>query len=251
MPTALLVDDEASANRRLEQMLAEHASVRVVGAARNVAEARVFIAAEAPDIVFLDMEMPGGSGLELVPDLPAGTQVIFATAYPQYAVSAFDVGAVDYLLKPIDPDRLDTAVERVLRLIEAKDDSAGEQADETHPRSGEDGTIWLPALGQRAHSQVATSEILWVEGMGNYTRIRLRGREKPIVFRLPIAKWAGQLPEEVFARLSRSLIVQARAIRTTTWKSRNETLLVFEDEGEALVVGRTAAARLRAMLQRQ
>lgn len=249
MHTALLVDDEAVASQRLSQLLRAHPEIDVVGTARSVAEAREFLVTHAPEIVFLDMEMPGGQGIDLLPDLRDGTQVVFATAHPEYAVAAFDVGAIDYLLKPIDPDRLETAVERVLRPLGHRDrpKAAGER-DDGIPDEEAEHLLWLPTHGNRGRARIATTEVLWVESMGNYTRVGLAGRPRPVVFRIPLSKWAARLPTRRFGQISRSLIVQFGALRNTTWKSRNETLLAFEGGGEPLVVGRTAAARLRNLL---
>ena len=117
MPTALLVDDEPSASARLGDLLAAYGEIEVLGAVRSVEQAVAFIEGKVPDIVFLDVDMPGGSGLSLLEKLPAETEVCFVTAYSQYAVSAYDFGAVDYLVKPVDPDRLEVAVTRILRAF--------------------------------------------------------------------------------------------------------------------------------------
>ena len=117
MPTALLVDDEPSASARLGDLLAAYGEIEVLGAVRSVEQALAFIEGKAPDIVFLDVEMAGVSGLSLLESLPAETEVCFVTAHPHYAVSAYDFGAVDYLVKPVDPDRLEVAVTRILRAL--------------------------------------------------------------------------------------------------------------------------------------
>jgi two-component system LytT family response regulator len=124
MPTALLVDDEASASARLGELLATFGEIEVIGAVRSVEQALAFIAGRVPDIVFLDVEMAGGSGLSLLEKLPPETEVCFVTAYPHYAVSAYDFGAVDYLVKPVDPDRLEVAVTRILGALGHKTNPA-------------------------------------------------------------------------------------------------------------------------------
>jgi two-component system LytT family response regulator len=251
MHAALLVDDEVIASLRLARMLEAHPEVGVIGTARNVAEAREFVARNSPEIVFLDMEMPGERGIDLLPDLPECTHVVFATAHPEYALTAFEVGAVDYLLKPIDPDRLETAVERVLRLLGGRSDPMDVEADADRDQlagEGQGEALWMPAQGRRERRRIATRDVLWVESMGNYTRVGLVGRPRPVVFRLPISRWSSQLSKDVFVRLDRSLIVQLGALRSTKWRSRNETLLTFEGGRDPLVVGRTAAARLRTLL---
>jgi DNA-binding LytR/AlgR family response regulator len=106
MLTALLVDDEPLANERMRSLLAAHAGIEVVGVAGNVQAARAVLESRMPDVVFLDVEMPGATGLELLPSAPAGTQVVFVTAREKYAVQAFDAAALGYLVKPVNPERL-------------------------------------------------------------------------------------------------------------------------------------------------
>ena len=102
----LIVDDEPLARELLASMLAAHPEVEVIGMAGSVAEARAFLERETPDVLFLDIEMPGARGLDLRGDLLPGTSTIFVTAFADYALEAFDFGARGYLLKPVDPSRL-------------------------------------------------------------------------------------------------------------------------------------------------
>jgi two-component system LytT family response regulator len=106
MFTALLIDDEPLANSRMREMLAVHPEIEIIGVAGGLAEAKAFLDTRAPDVVFLDVEMPGGSGLDLLESVPDATQVVFVTAREKYAVQAFAVAALDYLVKPVDPERL-------------------------------------------------------------------------------------------------------------------------------------------------
>jgi two-component system LytT family response regulator len=107
---ALIVDDEPLARRELRRLLVSFPEVEIVGEASDVDEARDSIEALTPDIVFLDVQMPGGTGFDLLAQLDRMPRIIFTTAYDQYAVKAFDVSALDYLLKPIEPDRLAAAL---------------------------------------------------------------------------------------------------------------------------------------------
>ncbi len=116
---ALIVDDEALARRELRRLLREHAWLQVVGEAANVAEAAAAVEATEPDLLFLDIHMPGGSGFELLARLERVPQVIFTTAYDQHAVRAFEVDALDYLLKPVEPERLAEALARARRAAAA------------------------------------------------------------------------------------------------------------------------------------
>jgi two-component system LytT family response regulator len=129
--TALIVDDERLARLDLRHVLAAHTDVEIVGEAANASEAEAQIQALKPDVVFLDIRMPDGSGFDLLERLESSPNVIFTTAYDEYALKAFEVNALDYLLKPIAADRLHAALERVrMRLREKRDD---QESPDTSP----------------------------------------------------------------------------------------------------------------------
>jgi two-component system LytT family response regulator len=109
---AMIVDDEPLARRELRRLLAEFPWVEIIGEAGNIAEAARAIEADAPELLFLDIKMPGGSGFDLLAKLEHVPRVIFTTAYDDHAVQAFEVNALDYLLKPIEPERLAGALAR-------------------------------------------------------------------------------------------------------------------------------------------
>jgi two-component system, LytTR family, response regulator len=159
---ALIVDDEPLARRELQRLLAPYAWVQVVGEAANIDEARTRIAELFPDVVFLDIQMPGGTGFDLLTQLDRVPRIIFTTAYDQYAVKAFDVNALDYLLKPIEPERLATA----LRKIQATAPSLEQLFVRDGPR------CWFVPLREVS---VFTSE-------GNSVRL-LWGSERPLLGR--------------------------------------------------------------------
>ena len=121
MITALLVDDEPKAIDRLAEMLEAFESIDVIGRAQSVAEAERFLRGRAPDVVFLDITMPGRLGVDLLGSIPHGTAVVFVTARDGYAVDAFRSGAVDYVLKPFDHDRLAITVERLAQRFAANE----------------------------------------------------------------------------------------------------------------------------------
>ena len=118
MLTALLVDDEPLANERMQSLLRAHDDIEIVGTAGSVAAARKALESLRPDVVFLDVEMPGGTGLELLPSVPEGMQVVFVTAYEKYAVEAFAAAALDYLVKPVNPERLSETLRRLKKLAD-------------------------------------------------------------------------------------------------------------------------------------
>ncbi|WP_278236892.1 LytTR family DNA-binding domain-containing protein [Isoptericola sp. AK164] len=149
-PKALIVDDEAPARAELRYLLEEVGQVQVVGEATNGEEALLLLDSLDYDLVLLDVRMPGGSGLEVAAalrDRPHPPKVIFTTAFPDHAVDAFDLAAVDYLLKPFDAERLQRALERALRSDGA---GAGEQAAERS--ADEDSATSPPPPGPRSPS---------------------------------------------------------------------------------------------------
>ena len=266
MLTALLVDDEPLANERMRGLLADCGGVNCIGTAGSVAAARKALETLAPDVIFLDMEMPGGSGLDLLPSVPEGTQVVFVTAYEKYALEAFAAAALDYLVKPVNPERLTETLRRVKRFADlqrlqptaANEPSPGED-DDDDPVAGPAGpggpgesglgdTIHVRLRHSRLLAAVTIDEICWIESLRNYTRVCLRNPGRVVLFRRRLGDWEVDLPAGVFARLGRSLLVRTDAIEETEWKSRNDKVLKFGAGIEPLVIGRLAAMRLRDIL---
>jgi two-component system LytT family response regulator len=230
----LVVDDEPLARRALATLLAEHGQVEIIGMAGCVKEARVLLALHSPDVVFLDMEMPGGSGLELEPFLPATTRTIFVTAFADYALQAFEFGASDYLVKPVDSQRLEIALGRLERQLPAPEVSVAN----SHLTIEMDGKT----------TRVNAAEILWIRAQQNYSVVRIMGGGAPLMVPRSMADWESVLPAEIFERLDRSVILNIRQIQTVSWLSRDETTVTFTGESETVRVGRTAAQRLKGRL---
>ena len=254
MRTALLVDDEPAASLRLTELLADYPRIKVIGTVESVEEARTFIAKSLPDVVFLDVEMPGGSGLELLESLPDSVQVCFVTAYPNYALEAFDHGAVHYLLKPVDPLRLDRAITRLLKGDasslgpEAAIEADGEAGRKTEGEADTDNKVSIVAsqTGEKVVFQL--HDILWIEAMGNYSQVCTGDGQIPLVFRRSLGQWEALLPAGKFVRIGRSHLIHLGRIALVRWKSRDETFLFFEGSEQRLSIGRHAAIRLRELL---
>ena len=266
MLTALLVDDEPLANERMRGLLADCGGVNCIGTAGSVATARKALETLAPDVIFLDMEMPGGTGLDLLPSVPEGTQVVFVTAYEKYAVEAFAAAALDYLVKPVNPERLSETLRRVKRFADLQrlQPTAANEPSELSPGDDvDDDPVAIPAgpggpgeIGpgdtihvrlrhSRLSAAVTIDRICWIESLQNYTRVCLRNPGRVVIFRRRLGEWEVDLPAGVFARLGRSLLVRTDAIAETEWKSRNDKVLKFGAGIEPLVIGRLAAMRLR------
>lgn len=204
---ALLVDDERLARQELRRLLAAHPDVAIVGEAADAEAAEALIAALRPDLLFLDVQMPGGSGFDLLERLDAAPLVLFTTAYDRYALQAFEVNALDYLLKPVEPARLAAALARVrARLAAAVPAPAGRLGpdDQVFVKDGE--RCWFVRLG----------EVRLMESEGNYTRLYFGG-ERALVLR-SLSALEARLDPAVFFRASRRHLVNLRHVaRIDPW----------------------------------
>lgn len=235
----LIVDDERLARKRLRSLLAAHDDIAVVGEAATVKEAAAVAALERPGLVLLDVQMPPDNGFDLLPLLPTpAPAVVFTTAHDVFAVRAFEVSAVDYLLKPISPERLAGALGRVRAGRHSAPPFVGA------PLASDE--MLILQSGDRIR-RVALGEIAAVVAEGHYTRVYLAGEPSMFILR-GISSWAAQLPEPGFVRADRSLIVNIAHIRGLNVKSRGAAVLSLDAVGGPLELGRTATTRLRAAL---
>lgn len=167
----LIVDDSRLARSELKRLLTDYSEAEFCGEAANANEARIIIEEQAPDVILLDIEMPGENGFELLSSLDKVPEVIFTTAYDEFAVKAFEQNAIDYLVKPIDPDRLEKALERVVQEQDNGKEENQEQIgieDKVFVKDGE--KCWFVKL----------KEVRFFETYGNYSRIYFK-TEKPLV----------------------------------------------------------------------
>jgi len=197
---ALLIDDERLARNELRRLLAAFSAITIVGEAANAAQARTQIAAQHPDLLFLDVQMPGETGMQLLESLePPVPQVIFTTAYDEFAVKAFELNALDYLLKPVDPTRLAAAVERLQVKAGAAPVDAAEKparlaaADKVFVREGD--RCWF----------VEVKQIRLLESEGNYTRVHFDDAQ-PQLFR-SLNAMEERLDAKSFFRANRRQII--------------------------------------------
>lgn len=232
----LIVDDERLARKRLRALLAAHPEVSVVGEAAGVPQAAALAASERPALILLDVQMPPASGFDLLPLLPAPPPaIVFTTAHDAFAVRAFTVSAVDYLLKPISPERLAAALVRVCQGREpAAPDGAG-------PLAANETLILRDGVRLR---RVRLTEIAAVAAEGHYTRVYLATEPAMFILR-GINAWAALLPEELFLHVDRSLIVNLALVRALDVRSRDESVLTLAAPGASFTLGRLATSRLR------
>ncbi len=242
--TAVLVDDEPPARERLATLLGAHPNVRIIGEAGDVLEAARVCAEDPPDLIFLDIQLPRASGFELLPLLTTNPRIIFVTAFDRFAVRAFEVNALDYLLKPVHPDRLAMALARLGRPIDVGGEMTSLERAAATPLEEED-LISLPE--DRRLRLVPLRSIACIEAKGNFTRVHAVGAP-PAFIRRTLAQWQELLPPNLFMRLDRSMMIRLGAVRRLQVVSREKVLVEVEGLALPLELRRRAALRLRQAL---
>lgn len=256
MIRALIVDDEPLARRRLARALTRMHDVEVIGEAGNIREAATGIAAHGPDLLLLDIQMPNGSGFELLaalkPPIPA---VIFVTAFDRYAVSAFEARAIDYVLKPVEYERIAAAVERARealqsqqhgqRLAELQDVVVSLRA-ELARRDEKALTFWVNSRGE-SH-RIAAGDIVWIEAERDYARIHTESRSW--LYHESLSSLEGRLDRKSFVRVHRSAIIRRERIRAYT-RGAFASLTAVLDTGAEVRVGRTYERLIRSEIREQ
>lgn len=238
-----LVDDERLARVQLRRLLAVHPGVEVVGEADGVATACTLVRDARPDALFLDVQLGGPigreTGFDLLDALEAPMAVVFVTAYDAHALRAFDVNAVDYLLKPVEPERLARTVARLRAGATPPDPGAGRPLD-----IGD--RLFLDVGGRPQF--VAVRDVLAVLAADDYTTLVLRDGRRPLVL-ATLATWEARLPAREFVRVHRAAIVQFDAVtRIEPW-SHGTFQLWLAGVRDPVPMSRRAAAALRVRLR--
>lgn len=197
--TALIVDDERLARQKLISMLKKYESIEVIGEAFDVTTARKFIESQIPDILFLDIQMPKKSGFDLIEQIAFEGKIVFVTAYDEYAVKAFEVNALDYLLKPVSEERLD----KLVLKLEQKDDDKEIIIKNTSKLDYNDK---LFVSDNKIVKFISIREISAIQSVGNYSKLFLSSGEKFIIYKT-LKEWSLRLPENKFVRIHRTAIV--------------------------------------------
>lgn len=251
---AVIADDERLMREQLRTRLAEvWPELQIVAEARNGDEAVAAVAEHRPDLVFLDIRMPGKTGVEAAREIGDACHVVFITAYSEYAVEAFEQGAVDYVLKPAERERLAQTVERLRkRLGTPPADISGllqrlsERLDAPTPAAaGRKSLQWIQAsMGQQLRL-IATADVLFFISDEKYTRVQTEGFEALI--RKPIKELVDELDPEQFWQIHRATIVNARAIAGVTRDFRGRLLVQLKNFSEKLEVSRNYTHLFRQM----
>lgn len=227
----LIVDDEAAARKDLRELLSAYSEIHVVAEADCVSDAITQYRQFSPDLIFLDVQMPKRDGFSLLPELRPVPKIIFTTAYDCFAVKAFEVNAVDFLVKPISPERLELALGRL-----------GQPSMGRAKPFQRDDYVFLSS--DQELRVVSMGTITHIEADQNYSTVHSGGR-KSLMVRRSMQEWTRLLPGESFLRVNRSVIVNLLAIREMTFLSLNRISVHFRDSSDALEIGRLSARRLR------
>ena len=250
---ALIVDDEYPARQELRYVLSSFDNIEIVGEATNAVEALALIKAVDYSVLFIDISMPGMNGLEIgraIQELPRPPHVIFVTAYEEYAVSAFEVNAIDYLLKPVDPKRLKKAIDKVVRLQQDAGVAAGDNgtaqgaAAEAAPGFKIDR---IPAEKQGKTILVTESDIFFAFTEQDYVYIKTHSDK--LFTRFTLKELEARLNSGVFFRTHRCYLVNLHKVKEIVPFFNGTYNLVVEDKERSEVpVSRAQAKKLRRIL---
>jgi two-component system LytT family response regulator len=222
----LVVDDEPLARVGITTRLSAYSDMLVVGECSTGEEARAKIPQVSPDLIFVDVEMPGISGLDLLRELPREQArcIVFLTAHEEYALDAFNVEALDYLLKPIDDERFAACIEEANRGIIKR----------------------FPVRRGNEFTFVQAADVDWIEGLGDYAGLHVGGRTHLV--REPLTSLEARLDPTQFVRIHRSTIVQVEHIARIDPSANRDAVLTLRD-GKTLRVSRTYRSRLDELLR--
>ena len=240
MYKAIIIDDERLARNELKKMLLDFPQIDVVEEAANANEGAEKIDLHNPDLVFLDIQMPGKTGFDMLLELDKAPHVIFTTAYDEYALKAFEVNALDYLMKPIEPKRLADSLQK-LQLADEKEMASLQ----TYNRGllGEKDQVFVKD-GERCWF-VKLSEVRLFESVGNYAKVFFAGN-KPLILK-SLNALEERLDEKVFFRANRKHIVNMRMIEKIE-PYFNGGLLLDIQGGEKVEVSRRQAVKFKEMM---
>ena len=246
MPTALIAEDEPMLRAQLKSRLADAwPELAIIAEAANGADALAMVEAHQPDIVFLDIRMPVKSGIDVARALEGRCHAVFVTAYDEYAVTAFDEGAVDYVLKPVSPERIAKVVARLKsRLASAPLDLSAVLA-RLAAREGGGFLKWIRASLGATMKLIDVGDVLYFQAEDKYTKVVTAAGDAHI--KKPIKELFEELDPESFWQIHRATIVNLRAIARIERDWRDQPVISLRDRDEKLAVSRTFAHRFKAM----
>ncbi len=234
---SILVDDERLARNDLRLLLQNHKNIEIIGEATNGLEALELIKEVSPDLVFLDIQMPGMNGFDVLEQISSDVKVIFVTAFDEYALRAFEVNALDYLLKPVSSERLQQSLERLEHFPE---ENLEELRDlEYHDR--------LLLRLDTSLGFLKISSIICITSAGDYSEV-LRTNNKKVLVHKSMSEWETRLPPSFFSRIHRTTIVNMESIdRLEEWFN-NSYRVYLKGIEEPYVMSRRYVSKLKQKL---
>jgi len=247
-PTALIAEDEPLMRERLKEHLADAwPELEIVAEAADGESALALFVAHRPQMAFLDIRMPGRSGLDVAAEIGAACHVVFITAYDQYALQAFEKGAVDYLLKPVEADRLAIAVERMKKkLASPPPDLSALVAEMRATLRGEPARLkWIRAAVGKQVKLIAVDDVVYFQSDTKYTRVVLAQSEALI--RTPLKDLIGELDPDRFWQIHRGTIVRLDAVAGVVREDAEKQFVLLKGRPERLAVSRQFFGLFRQM----
>jgi DNA-binding LytR/AlgR family response regulator len=246
-PSAVIVEDEPALREELEELLASlWPQLRVVAHAADGVTALRQIALHAPDIVFLDIQIPGPNGLEVARELRDRCHIVFVTAYDAHAIEAFDNGALDYVLKPVDPARLADTVHRLKqRVASAPVDLSGllEQLQPGQPRPA--AMRWITASVGNSIRLITVDEVVYFQSDQKYTRVVLADSE--VLIKRTLKELLAELDPDQFWQIHRSTVVNAQEVASIEPNMNGQLAVRLRSRREQLPVAESFMRRFRQM----
>ncbi|HTI45789.1 MAG TPA: LytTR family DNA-binding domain-containing protein [Casimicrobiaceae bacterium] len=244
MTTAVIAEDEPMLRAQLKARLAQAwPELTLVGEAENGHEAIELIEAHRPDVAFLDIRMPVRTGLDVARAIGERTHVVFVTAYDEYAVAAFEEGAVDYVLKPVTTERLAKVVTRLKARLAAPPMDLSAMLERLASREAP--LRWIRASLGNTLQMIAVDDVLYFQAEDKYTKV-VTGSAEALI-KKPIKELYDELDAEVFWQIHRATIVNLRAISKVERDWRDQPVITLRDRPEKLIVSRTFAHRFKTM----
>ncbi|MBV8037212.1 LytTR family DNA-binding domain-containing protein [Roseateles sp.] len=252
-PTAVVAEDEAALRGELVEQLGRlWPELSIVGEAADGLEALRLLDRHQPDILFLDIEMPGATGIDVARQVGGRAHIVFVTAYDQYAIAAFDQGAVDYLLKPLAGARLFTAISRLkARLGQAPAalggvlDQLGSRPAAAAPSAARAPLRWINASVGQTLRLITVDEVMFFQSDNKYTRLALKDGEALI--RKPLKELIDELDAQQFWQIHRSTLVNVNAIASVSRDFRGRMQIKLKHGSEMLLVAESCAHLFRQM----
>lgn len=240
----IIIDDEKLARELLIEFLEPYSNIEIVAQCANGKDAVEKIESLKPQLIFLDVQMPGIDGFEVLESLTHKPYVIFTTAYDQYAIKAFDKNAIDYLLKPLDEERFGLAIKRASERIKADESNVEELISNLKQSMSSDGKYSTHLFVQKSEKllNIEVKDIIHLEASGDYTVISTKSDQ--FLSSSGIGKLEGKLDPEVFIRIHRSTIINLNYLKEIE-KHFNGGLIVKMENGKSFPVSRTYAKQIR------